>query len=734
MGCLYIRDNELCRLKNIYKIGKTISVKNRNDSYITYEHERGELEYVVEIYEDKRRPSLTLTKIDYYLTNYLQSENNYRGGGREYYNRDLSKLIEMIEFILQKINIEYKVLTKEEISLINRRERFIDTFERVMPKFNYLNVQHIVQQYKIKKNTKTITNNAIELEPNEHQVVYNWNERGYQPPIIDYCKNVLLTQFRITLDLPTGGGKTYITYNIINYLNSQIIITISPRKIVNSQNKLPKNLQLLSDTHAIFEYSNDTNFDEFVRLPGKKILICCTQSSNKISQKLIENDITDAVVWFDEAHWGVEEWVNNLSNNVNAQFWLLHNRHIKYRIFTTATPNTKKILENERIFGELYSPINVKELIDLNWLSPMEPYVYSENKKNVNNIKHMLDDFNERERKYGFSFHNKQKNAFNLFYKHMRLYKNSKTHIKPFLLISDNFTIEKEPKLQEVILEYDYRNIKIYENTMYSMGYVVAKYSMGYDFNKLDFICLSDPKLSIQDIKQCIGRGIRSDELGENGLNKEKILVLSLPVYIDDNGDNKYDKIISVLQYLLYNIKIPFEKIVFKNRYIHNFKEREHTAIEYLGINDVKSVLLNLLEIENNRIARYTTYEQARKKIADKNIKSKQKYYELCDEDNTLSKEPDVVFRGKFTNWIEYLSIERIYYDLDTCKNKVSEYLLLYPKIKNMDLDLSNACNELCKIDDNFPPNGLWVEYYNVNELCDIITITIKKKKLGVIL
>jgi hypothetical protein len=51
-----------------------------------------------------------------------------------------------------------------------------------------------------------------------------------------------------------------------------------------------------------------------------------------------------------------------------------------------------------------------------------------------------------------------------------------------------------------------------------------------------------------------------------------------------------------------------------------------------------------------------------------------------------------------------------------------------------MHLNLSNACNELCKIDDNFPPNGLWVEYYNVNDLRDIITITIKKKKINVIL
>jgi predicted helicase len=97
---------------------------------------------------------------------------------------------------------------------------------------------------------------------------------------------------------------------------------------------------------------------------------------------------------------------------------------------------------------------------------------------------------------------------------------------------------------------------------------------MGYDFNKLDFICFSDPKLSIKDIKQCIGRGIRPDGLGLYGSNKEKILNISLPVYIDENSDNKYEKIIEVLKYLLYDIEIPFEEIEFKNRYVTNSKEK----------------------------------------------------------------------------------------------------------------------------------------------------------------
>jgi hypothetical protein len=241
---------------------------------------------------------------------------------------------------------------------------------------------------------------------------------------------------------------------------------------------------------------------------------------------------------------------------------------------------------------------------------------------------------------------------------------------------------------------------------------------MGYDFHKLDFICLSDPKLSIQDIKQCIGRGIRPDNLGKNGSNKEKILVVSLPVYIDNNGDNKYEKIIEVLKYLLYDVEIPFEEIEFKNRYTPNFKEREQKSTDYDGINDVKSILLNLLEFENKKTALDTTYEKAREIILSKNIKNKKEYYELCEKDNRLSIEPEIVFKEQFTNWIDYLSIKRIYYDLETCKNKVCEYL---SNETNIDFEFTNITKSLKILNDMFPPYDLWCEYYDIHDLTEII-------------
>ena len=115
--------------------------------------------------------------------------------------------------------------------------------------------------------------------------------------------------------------------------------------------------------------------------------------------------------------------------------------------------------------------------------------------------------------------------------------------------------------------------------------------------------------------------------------------------------------------------------------------------------------------------------------ISDKNIRSKDDYYELCEMDNRLTKEPETVFKGQFKNWIEYLNIKREYYDLETCIKKVKMNLLLHPDLKKHYLDLSTVSKMMTELDVLFPPNGLWVEYHNVIELKDIIVIDNKKKR-----
>ena len=695
-GYIYIRNNPLYDVYDVCKMGKANNIPDRDTQYATGEIKRGYFEAVFEV------PIEKMGIIERLLQNEFRELNVRYDAGTEFYNK---KIITLIEPYLITLGIKYKKLSKQEISDLVRCNRV----KKTMKKINIKSLIHILKSKR--RNEK-----------------YSWNEREYQTTIIEYCKETLKLNNKIYIELPTGGGKSYIVYNLFNHLKSNFILIVSPRKIVNKQNIKTKYLSILSETYKIFNYSNDDNFEEFIKFKTKKIVVCCTNSFDKIYNKLIDYNIINISVWFDEAHWAIEDWINE----PNKKELLEDNKYIKVRIFTSASPNKSIVNKNNHIFGELYSAIKVKELITLGWLANIETYIYSENKENINNCKYLITDFFKKDRKFGFSFHNKQQNAFNLFYNHYTEYINDKTIVKPFLLVSD---FNSDKRLFEIQLDYNFRNIKTFENNPNSIGYVVAQYSMGYDFNNIDFISISDPKLSVKDIIQSIGRGIRPDQLGIYGSNKYKKLILSLPIYIEEYNNeenrNSYEVIVKVLEYLIYDIGISIKEIEFKNRYkSHNEREYKQSAKDYEGYNDIESKILNLFEISRNRISRDTGYEQARKIIADKNIKwySLNQYYELCERDNRLSKNPKELYKGKFTNWIDYLSIERVYYDLKTCKEKCKEIINKNPELKNYKLDLNYLCQEFYKKDNNFPPIGLWVDYYKVDALDDIIKIINKSK------
>ena len=112
--------------------------------------------------------------------------------------------------------------------------------------------------------------------------------------------------------------------------------------------------------------------------------------------------------------------------------------------------------------------------------------------------------------------------------------------------------------------------------------------------------------------------------------------------------------------------------------------------------------------------------------------KNKEEYLLLCKSDLRLPEEPELVFKGQFIGWLDYLGIKGNFYDLHTCKEKVTFYLKNKPELKKYNLDISKISLELCKIDLLFPPYGLWCDYYkhnNIGDLSEIINVLKKKKK-----
>ena len=280
--------------------------------------------------------------------------------------------------------------------------------------------------------------------------------------------------------------------------------------------------------------------------------------------------------------------------------------------------------------------------------------------------------------------------------------------------------------------------INNFEKTMFGIITCVYCLGEGWDFPLLDGVVFAENMTSNIRIVQSALRASRKNKKDINKKTKIILPILNRDDWLENNENSDLKKVREVIYQMGLEDETITQKIkvfrinIEKQKPKSREKEEREMVDEFGEYDNELTQKLRLKTIKRSALT--TTYEKARKIIADKNIKSKESYYKLCERDNRLSKEPEIVFKGQFTNWIEYLSIERTYYDLETCKNKVSEYLLLYPEIKKHYLDLSIVSNELRKTDALFPPNGLWVEYYNVKDLRDIIIIVSKKKKIGVIL
>jgi hypothetical protein len=535
---------------------------------------------------------------------YLKLLNNYlinEGGGTELFN------IDGLDTLNNFINNELSIFG---LNVNEKSREYIDDLIEKNKQKNSLN----------DKINNDIFNKIFGKKINELEL------RDYQKVITSYILNNFENNNKIYLNLATGGGKSFIIFYILSKLLPDIIIIFSPRTKINEQNISRKYINMLNNNYDIFNISSDKNFTNFINSPNKKIICCCTQSADKLYCKIRNYNLKNIFIWYDESHWGVDNWIINKKNI----FWLENNYK---KIFTSASPDESFIKSNINYFGQYYKPFTVKNLIDEKWLCEIITYMYETPNNNTNIIKYLLKHFKKHKKNFGFSFHSSCSNAFNLFYKHYKRFSENKTKIKPFLLISINEYVKGN--LEKIKLDYDFMNVNLFEYTKNSISYVVKQYDMGYDFSKLDFITFSDPKMSGQDIIQCIGRGTRPDKLN-NGKNLNKKCDIVLPVFINDNDETEYDKIINVLTYLINDCGIDFDKVLCNN--YKTYEIESITGKDYEGKMNTKSELVEKLK--------YT-------------ISTTKRLYKICIENNIYNEE----LYERFKNDNKYYKMKKNIYD-----------------------------------------------------------------------
>jgi superfamily II DNA or RNA helicase len=724
-GYIYVRNHPSYDIDDACKMGKANNIPERDTQYATGEIKRGYFEAVFEV------PIEKMGIVERLLQNKFCELNVKYDAGTEFYNK---KIITLIEPYLITLGIEYKKLSKQEISDLVRCNRVKKTFKKI-------NIKSLINILKSKRINKPF---VFYIPRNDQTIIIRKSVIHFQ----QYDKGMLV--------LMCGVGKTLISLWITQELNSNTILIGVPNKLLLKQWEEVICVFFQSVPYLIVSGGVDTeNIIRFLENNKKKCIVITTYSSaHKVYTSTQYTMLVFGMKIIDECHHLTS---NNMlfAHTTKKYIQMLNIPSIK-QLSLTATlkqleniSNDSNIISNDNVeyFGEIIDRKCLLWAINENIICD---YVIQTIITNEEQLEEQLSIFNiieEHDKRLFLSAFASLKSIFDGYSHHLLIYSNNKDnslkliqYIKMLLdnnyfdipdLYYLNYHSEMKSKDQKGI-------INNFEKAKFGIITCVYCLGEGWDFPLLDCVVFAENMTSNIRIVQSALRASRKNKHQPNKKTKIILPILNRDDWLENNENPDLKKVREVIYQMgledeTITQKIKVFRINIKKQPLKIISIKVGCANEIYSEYDYDDELTKQLRLKTiNRIALNITYEKARKIIADKNIKDKKAYYELCDKDSRLSLNPEELFKSKFKNWIDYLSIDRIYYDLETCKNKVNAYLSLYPDIKKNYLELSIICDELCKLDSLFPPFGLWVDYYNVNDLHDIINISNKKKKGGI--
>lgn len=719
-GYIYIRTHYAYDIYHACKLGKASNIPERDSQYSTGEIKRGKFELVIEV------DNSIMTEIERKLQFEFNHFNIKQDAGTEFYNK---KIINLIEPFLASHGITYKTLSQEEVN-------------------------KLIRTYRVKKYFKKTTQSLIAYSKNNRYI-----PRKDQVLIIEKSVKHFQTNDKGILVLMCGVGKTLISLWIAKQLNLNTILIGVPNTLLLKQwEKSLYNIFNIIPCLIVSKGITIQNITSFIENNKNKCIVITTySSSNKVYSATKHLSFIFDIIINDEVHHLTS---NNLNEEDRKTYVQMLKINCEKRLSLSATLKLLENKDNSRddeiivsndnidFFGEIIERKSLLWAINENIICD---YVIQTIITDEEQLEEQLNIFNIREdndKRLFLSAFASLKSIFEGHSHHLLIYsndmKNSSKLVQYIKLLLDNNYFEIDDLYysnyhSEMNLREQKQILSCFDKAKFGIITCVYCLGEGYDNHNIDAVVFSENMSSNIRIVQSALRASRKNKLKPNKITKIILPILNRDEWLENNNNADLKKVRQVIyqigledetiEHKIKAFRINIEKQKYKKRESENYNDNINDFGEY------DHDLTRQLKLKTvNRTALGITYEKARKIIADKNIKSKEKYYELCDNDNRLSKEPENVFKNQFTNWIDYLNIERIYYDLETCKNKIDQYIILNPELKKYYLELPIIVNKLCKIDNKFPPNDLWVEYYNVNELSDVIKIINNKKKLAIVL
>jgi predicted helicase len=705
-------------------MGKANNIPERDTTYATGEIKRGYFEAVFEV------PIEKMGFVERLLKNEFHELNIKYDAGTEFYNK---KIITLIEPYLNTLRIKYKKLSNQEISDLVRCNRVRKTIKKI-------NIQSLIHILKSKRTNKQIDSYI----PRNDQII-----------IIDKSILHLQQHDKGMLVLMCGVGKTLISLWITQKLNANTILIGVPNKLLLKQWEEVICILFQSVPYLIVSGGIDNeNILRFLKDNKNKCIVITTYSSaHKVYTATQHTKFVFDMKINDEVH---HLTTNNmrLADNTKKYIEMLKILSVKQLSLTATLKQLESICDdgsvvsndNVEYFGEIIDRKCLLQAIDENIICDYDIQTIVTNEEQLEQQLSKFHIIEENDKRLFLSAFAPLKSISDGNSHHLLIYSNNTDnslkliqYIKMLLddeyfkipeLYYSNYHSEMKSKDQKEI-------INNFEKAKFGIITCVYCLGEGYDNHNIDAVVFAENMTSNIRIVQSSLRAGRKNKYQPSKITKIILPILNKDDWLENNNNPDLKKVREVIYQMgledeTITHKIKVFKIEVKKHIISISKKNIDDVDNFGDYDDELTTKLRLKTIKRTILG--TSYEKARKIIVSKNIKNKEEYFELCEKDNRLSIEPELTYNGQFTNWIEYLSIERIYYDLETCIEKVNELLILHNEIKKHYLDLSIVCKELCELDNKFPPNGLWVEYYNVKDLRDIITITNKKKKMGAII
>jgi predicted helicase len=640
-GFIYLRNNEWYKSKNIIKMGISYNIRNRESTYKTSEPIAGEYIFVIEILSNK----IDLSILDKYLKNNFKSNNIYFDSGTEFYNYEIKNDIEPY---LKTLDIDYKVLTKEEIYLINLNNR-LDNLN------NRLNIKpYEYQQY--------ILNNI--------EYFFNINNIG---KLVWAC----------------GLGKALLSIFIIYILKFKSIVFGVPSKNLQIQMKseilkiFPNKQNILFiGSHQDNDIKSTTNKIEIKNFLDKSrnqpIFIITTYHSSHL---LVDNDFKFDFKIGDEAHHlvGIEK------DEENKKFLSFHKIKTNKSLFMTATEKIVKIkakelkysMDDENIFGKCIDNKTVNWAIENKKMTDYNILILKNTNKEVdeivNNLK--LTILNKEIFMTCYMALKSFENYNDLT--HMLLYTNSindaeqaKQYIDEILSLNI-LSISREQIYNDLLhnKNCNYNKLKDeidkFKKSEYGIISCIYIFGEGFDLPKLNGVCICGNMESETRIVQYL---LRPNRLDKENLNKIAYIIIP---YIDENGWNSekksYKKVRDIIAHLR-NVDENIEQKIFMQSLTKDKKKKKKNNYNYNYIFEKNENELNKIKIRlKYSKALYSELSEEQDEYnfikiinSDLKIKSKSEYINSKNKHSLFIDSPEEYFNsfGIWINWYDFLGVD----------------------------------------------------------------------------